>query len=106
MEVDGFTLNSPLAGDVLITHHHDQPGVVGAVGMILGRHDVNIAGMQVGRHLPRRGGDAIMVLNVDDAIPEEALAELTRIPGIETAFVVSLPETAPQRQLFLSGVVG
>ena len=45
------------------------PGVVGAVGMILGRHDVNIAGMQVGRHLPRRGGDAIMVLNVDDVVP-------------------------------------
>ena len=44
MEVDGFTLNSPLAGDVLITHHHDQPGVIGAVGMILARHDVNIAG--------------------------------------------------------------
>ncbi|MCC7022854.1 MAG: phosphoglycerate dehydrogenase, partial [Thermomicrobiales bacterium] len=65
MEVDGFTLNSPLAGDVLITHHRDQPGVIGAVGTILARHDVNIAGMQVGRHLPRRGGEAIMVLNVD-----------------------------------------
>jgi hypothetical protein len=47
-----------------------------------------------------------MVLNVDDAIPDVALAELKRIPGIATAFVVSLPETAPQRQLFLSGVVG
>ena len=68
MEVDGFTLNSPLAGDVLITHHRDQPGVIGSVGTILARHDVNIAGMQVGRHLPRRGGEAIMVLNVDDAI--------------------------------------
>jgi D-3-phosphoglycerate dehydrogenase len=106
MEVDGFTLNSPLAGDVLITHHRDQPGVIGAIGTILGRFDVNIAGMQVGRHLPRRGGEAIMVLNVDDAIPDEALAELKRIPGIATAFVVSLPETAPQRQLFLSGVMG
>ena len=104
MEVDGFTLNSPLAGDVLITHHRDQPGVIGSVGTILARHDVNIAGMQVGRHLPRRGGEAIMVLNVDDAIPAEALDELKGIAGIETAFVVSLPQTSPQRPLFPIGV--
>ena len=104
MEVDGFTLNSPLAGDVLITHHRDQPGVIGAVGTILARHDVNIAGMQVGRHLPRRGGEAIMVLNVDDAIPTEALDELKGIAGIETAYVVSLPLPSAQRPLFPSGV--
>lgn len=103
MEVDGFTLNSPLAGDVLITHHRDQPGVIGAVGMIMGRYDVNIAGMQVGRHLPRRGGEAIMVLNVDDAIPPEALSELKTIPGIETAYVVSLPRPSAQPQLFPGG---
>ncbi|MBA3449597.1 MAG: phosphoglycerate dehydrogenase, partial [Chloroflexia bacterium] len=104
MEVDGFTLNSPLAGDVLITHHRDQPGVIGSVGMILARHDVNIAGMQVGRHLPRRGGEAIMVLNVDDAIPPQALDELKDIAGVETAFVVSLPQPLAQRPLFPSGV--
>jgi D-3-phosphoglycerate dehydrogenase len=103
MEVDGFTLNSPLVGDVLITHHHDQPGVIGSIGTILGRYDVNIAGMQVGRHLPRRGGEAIMVLNVDDVIPPEALQELKSISGIETAFVVSLPQPASQRQLFPAG---
>jgi D-3-phosphoglycerate dehydrogenase len=104
MEVDGFTLNSPLVGDVLITHHRDQPGVIGSIGTILGRHDVNIAGMQVGRHSPRRGGEAIMVLNVDDAIPSEALGEIKSIPGIETAFVVSLPQPSPQRQSFPVGV--
>ena len=104
MEVDGFTLNSPLAGDVLITHHRDQPGVIGAVGTLLARYDVNIAGMQVGRHLPRRGGEAIMVLNVDDEIPEAALVELKQVAGIETAYVVSLPRTSAQRQLFPSGV--
>ena len=103
MEVDGFTLNSPLVGDVLITHHRDQPGVIGAVGTILARHDVNIAGMQVGRHLPRRGGEAIMVLNVDDAIPSEALDEMKGIAGIDTAFVVSLPQPSPQRPLFPGG---
>lgn len=95
-EVDGFGLNSPLAGDVLITHHRDQPGMIGKIGTILGRFDVNIAGMQVGRHSIRRGGEAIMVLNVDDVIPELALGELTAIPGIDAAYVVSLPEVIPR----------
>ena len=94
LEVDRFSLERPLAGDVLITHHHDQPGVIGKVGTILGRHQVNIAGMQVGRH--HRGGEALMVLNVDDAIPEEAMAEIKRIAGVATAYVVSLPPAEPR----------
>jgi len=60
--------------------------------------------MQVGRHLPRRGGEAIMVLNVDDVIPTEALDELKGTAGIETAFVVSLPQPSPQRPLFPVGL--
>ena len=56
-------------------------------------HDVNIAGMQVGRH--HRGGEAIMVLNVDDVIPREALDEIMAIDDVNTAFVVSLPNPDP-----------
>jgi len=94
MEIDRFSLERPLAGDLLITRHWDRPGIVGRVGTILGRYNVNIAGMQVGRH--ERGGQAIMVLNVDDIIPEAALAEIVTIPGIETAYVVSLPAAVPE----------
>lgn len=89
VEVDRFSLERPLAGDLLITHHRDRPGIVGRIGTILGRYDVNIAGMQVGRR--ERGGEAIMVLNVDDAIPEAALAEILMVDDISSAYVVSLP---------------
>lgn len=103
MEVDGFGLNAPLEGDVLITHHRDQPGVIGQVGTIMGRHDVNIAGMQVGRRRARRGGEAIMVLNVDDEIPEPALAEIMSVDGVETAYVVSLPRVGvPEKSVALA----
>lgn len=88
-EVDRFSLGHPLAGDVLITHHRDVPGVVGKVGTILGQHGVNIAGMQLGRH--DRGGEALMVLNVDSAIPEAALTEIKSALNIDNAYVVSLP---------------
>jgi D-3-phosphoglycerate dehydrogenase len=92
VEVDRFSLERALSGYVLITHHRDQPGVVGRIGTILGRHEVNIAGMQVGRRT--RGGEAIMVVNIDDDAPDAALQEIRTIPGILNAVVVSLPEAS------------
>jgi hypothetical protein len=47
--------------------------------------------MQLGRH--GRGGEALMVLNVDDAISDDLLAEIKSALGIENAYVVSLPDT-------------
>jgi D-3-phosphoglycerate dehydrogenase / 2-oxoglutarate reductase len=87
--VDRFSLERPLAGAVLITHHHDQPGVIGTLGTILSRHGVNIASMQVSRHSPR--GEAMMVTNVDEAIPPQALEEIRAAAAIEDAFIVTLP---------------
>lgn len=92
VEVDRFSLQRPLSGYVLITHHHDQPGVIGQLGTILARYGVNIAGMQVGRDAPR--GEAMMVTNVDDPIPDEALDEIRAATAVEDAFVVSLPPYA------------
>jgi D-3-phosphoglycerate dehydrogenase len=89
-EVDRFSLERPLAGHVLITHHTDQPGVIGRVATILGRYNVNVAGMQVGRHAPR--AEAMMVTSVDDDIPDEALAEIREAKAVKDAVVVSLPE--------------
>lgn len=89
IEVDRFSLERPLSGHVLITHHRDQPGVIGRLGTILGRHGVNIAGMQVGRDAPL--GEALMVTNVDEAIPDEVMAEIRDAEAVEDAFVVALP---------------
>jgi D-3-phosphoglycerate dehydrogenase len=103
VQVDRFSLERALAGEVLITHHRDQPGVVGRIGTVLGRHRVNIAGMQVGRH--QQGGEAIMVLNVDDEIPDAALAEIRTIPGIKNAYKVSLPPAQPKPAIQVASAV-
>lgn len=70
-------------GDVVISRHRDVPGVIGQFATIIGRYDVNIAGMQVGRNEP--GQEAIMVLNVDAAVPQEAMDEIVKIDGVSTA---------------------
>ena len=47
---------------MMLTQHTDKPGIIGAVGTLLGDNRVNIAGMNVGRE--KLGGRALMVLMV------------------------------------------
>lgn len=70
-------------GDVVISRHHDVPGVIGQFATILGKCGVNIASMQVGRNMP--GEEAVMVLNVDSGVPQEAMDQILKIEGVFTA---------------------
>lgn len=70
-------------GHVVISRHHDVPGVIGKFATIIGQKNVNIAGMQVGRNRP--GDEAIMVLNVDSEVPQDAMDEIVQIDGVFTA---------------------
>jgi len=51
--------------------YQDRPGMVGAIGNLLGDADINIGGMQVARD--RQGGLALVALSVDSAIPSTVL---------------------------------
>ena len=66
-------------GIMLLFTHRDVPGLIGFIGTIFGKHQVNIAQMTVGRQMP--GGEAIAVLNLDSQPPEEALAGGARAPA-------------------------
>jgi D-3-phosphoglycerate dehydrogenase len=61
-------------GVILVLSYEDRPGVVGKIGTLLGRHNVNIASMQVGRREKR--GRAIVVLTLDEALAPEDVEEL------------------------------
>jgi D-3-phosphoglycerate dehydrogenase len=65
-----------------------MPGIIGKIGSLLGSFNVNIASMQVGRKIVR--GDAVMVLSIDDPLPEEILSEIIKIEGIRDAYTVKL----------------
>ena len=82
-------LDAYMDGVMLLFHHRDLPGLIGYIGTIFGKHQVNIAQMTVGRQLP--GGEAIAVLNLDSMPPDEALAEVRAHPQISSLSVVKLP---------------
>ena len=92
VSVRGVDVEAPLGGTMLIIANDDQPGVIGEVGTILGRHKVNIANFALGRH----GGGAVGVVNVDEdpGAPQaldRAAGEIRRVPAIREAWVVRLP---------------
>jgi len=66
----------------------DVPGMIGKVGTILGRENINIASMQVGRK--KIHGEAVMGVNVDSPIPESLLQEIVQQAGIAEAKAIIL----------------
>jgi D-3-phosphoglycerate dehydrogenase len=88
VRVNSFYLEAVPEGYILILQNKDVPGVVGAVGTILGNNGVNIAGMELGRS--EKGGNAISFTHVDEAVNKKALDELRALPQIVSATLVKL----------------
>jgi D-3-phosphoglycerate dehydrogenase len=88
--VNNFDLEIPLSEHMAFLTYLDRPGVVGAVGRVLGEAGVNIGGMQVARDAA--GGRALMVLTVDSQIPPAVLADISREIGAITVRVADLDD--------------
>ena len=91
VQKEGCRLESYLDGTLLIFLHRDLPGVIGKVGNIFGRHQINIAQMSVGRQSNKPGGEAVGILALDTVPPAEALAEVVALPQVPRAWIVKLP---------------
>lgn len=78
VSIDDLWVDFVAKGHFLLTWHYDRPGIIGAIGTLLGENDVNIAYMHVGRRSPR--GEAIMVLGLDEPIAEHLFPEILALP--------------------------
>ncbi len=75
-------------GHLLLLENTDVPGIVANVGRVLAENQVNIANMSLGRN--ERGGQALMVLNLDSTPAPEVRSQLEALDGIIEAKLVSL----------------
>jgi D-3-phosphoglycerate dehydrogenase len=64
------------------------PGVVGAVGTLLGQAGINIAGLELGRD--RAGGMALSLVEVDGPVPAAVLERLKTVAAITSATLLKL----------------
>ncbi|MGC6471566.1 MAG: phosphoglycerate dehydrogenase [Parvibaculales bacterium] len=83
IQVKGINMDAELAPRMLYVTNNDQPGFIGALGTVLGRHGINIASFSLGREKP--GGDAISLIAVDTDVPAAVLEE---VQGLEQVLQV------------------
>ena len=74
VEIEGIEIEAELGPHMLYFTNEDKPGLIGSVATILGEADINIATFNLGRREP--GGDAIGLMGVDSAVPDDVLAKL------------------------------
>ena len=86
--IDGYRIDVVPAGNILVVPHEDKPKIIGPVANLIGEHNINIAGMQVGRKMV--GGKAIMMLAVDAPLPDATLAEIAKVNGVTDVKMVTL----------------
>lgn len=90
--LDGVEVEAPLEGTLIVIRNSDQPGVIGEVGTVLGRHGLNIATFALGR-----GADgAVGVVSIEPGsrtpqwIGAELLDEIRDISAVRHAAIVEL----------------
>jgi hypothetical protein len=73
---------------MLMTRHHDRPGTMGRIGLILGAADVNISAMSLARSAPR--ADAIMLVALDEDVPDGVLAKIRADEAVKDVWAIRL----------------
>jgi D-3-phosphoglycerate dehydrogenase len=72
---------------ILICPHINRPGVIGTIGSLLGYANINISGMQVGK--TKIAGTSMMVLTIDNEIPDTVMQQIINLDGIFDAKLVN-----------------
>ncbi|MEQ9248865.1 MAG: phosphoglycerate dehydrogenase, partial [Nitratireductor sp.] len=92
IQIKGINLDAEVGQHMLYTTNYDVPGIIGLLGSICAKHQVNIANFQLGRNRP--GGDAIALLYLDAPFPPEVLRELRATDVILSAKPLSFDVAA------------
>ena len=90
--LDGVEVEAPLEGTLIVIRNNDQPGVIGEVGTVLGRHKINIATFSLGRGT----SGAVGLVNIESGsgvgaeLPDAVLDEIRQISAVQHASLVHL----------------
>jgi len=83
VEIKGIPIEAELGPHMLYITNEDKPGLIGALGKTLGDAGVNIATFHLGRATP--GGEAIALLELDQALARDVLEQVRSLPHIRQA---------------------
>ncbi|MBN8809599.1 MAG: phosphoglycerate dehydrogenase [Sphingomonas sp.] len=87
VELFGIKVEADMAGHMLYVVNEDAPGFIGRLGTLLGTEGVNIGTFHLGRR--SAGGEAVLLLSVDDAVSPELIAKVRGLAGVKTVMGLS-----------------
>jgi len=88
VKIDGYYVEASPIGEMIIIQNLDKPGIIGNLGTLLGKHNINIAAMTFGRE--KVGGKTISVLNVDSPVSAEILDKIKKTEDILAVKIIKL----------------
>lgn len=83
-EINGYAVEVSGTYHTIVLIAEDVKGSIAAIATILAEHGINIANLRLTRK--QRGGDAFMVIEVDDAPGEPVRDEIRALPWVRWAF--------------------
>src|SRR5262249_8144633 len=93
--LNGIAVESALEGTVLLFTNKDVPGVIGAIGTMLGREGMNIATFALGRKEGVVGHDALALVGPAGRVSEKVCPLLKPTPNVLKAKIIRLPALVP-----------
>ncbi len=81
--INNYEIEVVPEGTLLITRHEDKPGVIAALGSVLGQANINISRMQVG--VADENQQAMAVISVSAPLSDEILNQICDIDAVNTA---------------------
>jgi len=82
VDMFGINIEADLDGHMLYIVNEDAPGFIGSIGTLLGQNGLNIGTFHLGRRTA--GGEAVLLLSMDHAIPEPVLWDACKLAGVKT----------------------
>ena len=87
VELFGIKVEADLDGHMLYIVNEDAPGFIGRLGSTLGEAGINIGTFHLGRR--QTGGEAVVLLSVDQAVPQDVLGSVNNLPGVKRAMALN-----------------
>ncbi len=86
--IDKYELDVAISDQMAFIQYEDRPGMLGIIGGILGKSEINIANLQLARET--KGGNALVALTLDSEIPQSVLSEIANALAAKFAKTVNL----------------
>ncbi len=88
VKIDNYYLELSPLGEIVMIQNWDRPGIIGNLGTLFGKYDINIAAMTFGRDKP--AGRAISILNVDASVSADLLDKIKGVENVLSVRVIKI----------------